>query len=125
MPSTSMASISSRILRAPRSAQIAVPPAPAMSSAVTIGAASRRTASTEAAPENDWAPSCRVRLPICSAMTAPNGMETSAVGRIVTLAMNHACWMNSLAWNGRRGRVAETSRAIAKRLPACRSAPVG
>ena len=46
MPSTCIASISSRILRAPRSAQIADPPAPAISSAVTIGLASRTTAST-------------------------------------------------------------------------------
>ena len=38
MPSTSIASISSRIVRAPRSAQIAEPPAPEISSAVTIGA---------------------------------------------------------------------------------------
>ena len=36
-------------------------------------------------------------------MTAPNGMATSAVGRIVTLAMNQACWMNSRTWNGRLG----------------------
>ena len=95
MPSTSMASISSRIFRAPRSAQIAEPPAPAISSAVTIGLASRRTARTEAAPVNDCAPSCRVSEPSCRAITAPNGIDTSAVGRIVTLAMNHACWMNS------------------------------
>ena len=46
MPSTSMASISSRILRLPRSAQIAEPPAPAISSAQTIGLASRTMAST-------------------------------------------------------------------------------
>ena len=57
MPSTSIASISSRILRDPRSAQMAEPPAPAMSSAVTIGDASRMTASTDAAPVKDWAPS--------------------------------------------------------------------
>jgi hypothetical protein len=50
IPRTSRASISSRILREPRSAQIADPPAPAMSSAVTIGEASRMTASTLAAP---------------------------------------------------------------------------
>lgn len=56
MPSTSIASSSSRIFRAPRSAQIADPPAPAMIRAVTIGPASRTTASTEAAPVNDCAP---------------------------------------------------------------------
>ena len=95
MPSTSIASISSRILRLPRSAQIAEPPAPAISNAHTIGLASRITASTEAAPVNDCAPSWRVNVPSCSAITAPNGMATSEVGRIVTLAMNQACSMNS------------------------------
>ena len=51
-----MASISSRILRLPRSAQIAEPPAPAISNAHTIGLASRTMASTLAAPTNDCAP---------------------------------------------------------------------
>src|SRR5438105_1853867 len=36
-------------------------------------------------------------------MTAPKGMLTRAVGRIFTLARNQLCWMNSLAWKGRRG----------------------
>ena len=81
MPSTSMASISSRILRAPRSAQIAEPPAPAISSAVTIGLASRSTARTDADPVKDCAPSCRVSEPSCRAMTAPKGIATSAVGQ--------------------------------------------
>ena len=57
-------------------------------------------------------------------MTAPNGMETRAVGRIVTLAMNHACWMNSLTWNGRFGRARSTSSASAKSEPDWRRAPV-
>jgi hypothetical protein len=50
---------------------------------------------------NDCAPICLVRLPICSASTAPNGIETSAVGSSVTLVTNQACWMNSCVWNGR------------------------
>src|SRR6476620_5884062 len=57
-------------------------------------------------------------------MTAPNGMDTRAVGRIVTLAMNHACWMNSLTWNGRLGSARMTSRARANSEPDCRRAPV-
>src|SRR6266516_632439 len=125
MPSTSIASISSRILRLPRSAQIAEPPAPAMSRAQTIGLASRMMASTLAAPVNDCAPSCRVRLPSCRAMTAPNGIATSAVGRIVTLAMNHACWMNSRNWNGRRNVSRPTSRNRANKRPLCRTPATG
>ena len=93
-----MASISSRILRAPRSEQIADPAAPAMISAAAIGAASRTTASTAVAPAKDWAPSWPVRLPTCSEITAPNGIETRIVGISVTLVMNQACSMNSRNW---------------------------
>ena len=57
-------------------------------------------------------------------MTAPNGIDTSAVGRIVTLAMNQHCWMNSLVWNGRRGRARRTSRTSAKSDPLWRRAPM-
>ena len=82
---------------------MAEPPAPAISSAVTMGAASRRTASTDADPVNDCAPSWRVSDPSWRAMTAPKGIATSAVGMIVTLAMNHACCRNSRIWKGRLG----------------------
>src|SRR3954463_2303544 len=57
-------------------------------------------------------------------MTAPKGMDTRAVGRIVTLAMNQACWMNSLTWNGRFGTARMTSRASAKSEPDWRRTPV-
>ena len=80
---------------------MAEPPAPAISNAVATGPASRTTARTEAEPTNDWAPNWRIRLLICSAITAPKGMATSAVGMIVTEAMNQACWRNSRSWNGR------------------------
>src|SRR4051812_29364612 len=118
MPSTIIASSSSRILRAPRSAAIADPPAPAISSDVAIGPASRTTARTAAEPVKDWAPNCLIRPPTWSAMTAPKGMATSAVGMIVTEAMNHACWRNSRVWNGRRNSPRATSRPKAKSLPA-------
>ena len=58
IPMTSMAEISSRIRRDPRSAHMAEPPAPAISRAVATGACSRTTASTMAAPSWDWAPIC-------------------------------------------------------------------
>src|SRR3954449_7875839 len=100
-PRTSIASISSRILRAPMSLQIAEPAAPAMMRAAAIGAASRTVASTAVAPAKDCAPSWPVRLPTCSEMTAPNGIDTRIVGISVTLVMNHACSTNSRNWNGR------------------------
>ncbi len=61
--------------RAPKSAAMAEPAAPAMSSAVAMGPASRTTASTAAEPVNDWAPNCLIRPPTCRAMTAPNGID--------------------------------------------------
>ena len=97
---------------------MAEPPAPAISSAVPIGAACWTTASTEAEPVKDWAPNCLISPPTWSAMTAPNGIATSAVGMIVTEAMNQACWMNSRSWNGLRNRFRKTSRANANSLPA-------
>ncbi len=51
-----MASISSRMVREPRSAVTADPAAPAISKAVTIGLPCWITASTLAAPVNDSAP---------------------------------------------------------------------
>ena len=69
-----------------------------MSSAAAMGAASRTTASTAVAPAKDWAPSWPVRLPTCSEITAPNGIETRSVGIRVTLVMNQACSRNSRVW---------------------------
>ena len=73
-----------------------------------------------AEPVKDCAPNCLIRPPTCSAMTAPNGIATSAVGTIVTEAMNHACWMNSRSWNGRRNSACATSTRARRRtsLPA-------
>ena len=98
---------------------MAAPPAPAMMSAVTIGPASRTTASTEAAPVNDCAPSWRTSEPSCSAMTAPNGIDTSAAGRIEHELMNQACWIE-LARPGTAAApmAAQVSRQKAKNVPA-------
>lgn len=120
-PMTSIASSSSRILREPRSAQIADPAAPEISSATMIGLACWITASTLAPPVKDWAPSCWVREPTWRAMTAPNGMETRAAGRIVTLATNQNCSMNSRTWNGLRKIARATATARAKSFPVSRS----
>ncbi len=122
-PSTSIASISSRILRAPRSEQIADPAAPAMISAAAMGAASRTTASTAVAPANDCAPSWPVRLPTWSEITAPNGMETRIVGSSVTLVMNQACSTNSRNWNGRVNIRLMTSTVMTAISPGPRMTP--
>ena len=56
MPMTSMAEISSRMVRAPSSEQMADPPAPASRRAVTMGEASRTVPMASTAPTNDAAP---------------------------------------------------------------------
>ncbi len=122
-PSTSIASISSRMVRAPMSAQMADPPAPATSNATTSGLACCTVASTLPAPVYDCAPSCFASEPNCIEMTAPNGIATNAVGRIVTLAMNQACWMNSRNWNGRWNTPRATSSPSANKRPVSRSIP--
>ena len=101
MPSTSIAAISSRMVRAPRSAQTALPPAPAISSAVTIGAACCTIARTLPAPVWLCAPNWRVSSPSSSAIVAPNGIVNSAVGSAETFVTNQVCSMYSRSWNGR------------------------
>ncbi|SKX09799.1 Uncharacterised protein [Mycobacteroides abscessus subsp. massiliense] len=60
-PMTSMASVSSRIVREPKSAVIAEPTAVAINIAATSGAAWRITASPLAAPASEVAPTCAAR----------------------------------------------------------------
>jgi hypothetical protein len=64
-PSTCNASSSSRILRAPRSAVIAVPATPASTIAVTNGANSRIDASTKKPPRRSLAPNSVRKLLAC------------------------------------------------------------
>ena len=91
MPNTCMAAISSRMVRAPRSAQIAVPPAPATTTTVTKGPICWTEAIPEIAPERSRAP----RSPsnrLTSKMTRRvNPSITRIVGMIETRVMNHAC----------------------------------
>ena len=72
MPSTISASSSSRILRAPRSAQIEVPTTPAMTIAQTSGANSRMTISANRPPRRSIAPN-RLRKPAAWMPAGPVG----------------------------------------------------
>src|SRR5690606_30736358 len=118
---TSIAASSSRILRAPRSAVIAEPPAPAISRAVATGAASRTMARTIAAPVVDSAPSWREKAPTCRAITAPKGIEISTTGMLVTLAMNQHWRRYSFHHMRTSGVLRSPSSEMAKRLPVSRS----
>src|SRR5436190_6672389 len=123
MPSTSRASISSRIRRDPRSAHMADPPAPAISRAVATGASSRTTASTMAAPMWAWAPSWRTNEPTCSEMTIPKGIEIRITGTVVTLIRNHIWLTNSSTGHGRRNTVCRASSPTEYILPASSTKP--
>ena len=96
-----------------------------VTSAVTIGPASRTIAITEAPPLSETAPSWRIRAPVCSAMIAPNGIATRQAGRIETLATNQHCCRNSRHWNGRRKTARPVSSDIATKLPVSRNSVVG
>src|SRR5690606_10153440 len=111
------------MVRAPMSAQIAAPAAPATINAQTMGEACWMMANTLTAPVNDAAPSWLTTWPSCSETTAPNGMDTSIAGRIDTPAMNQPCWMNSRVWNGRLNVNRTTSAPSANNFPVDSRAP--
>jgi hypothetical protein len=114
MPSTSSASISSRIVRAPRSAQIAVEPAPATTSTVTIGPSCVTAPSAAPAPVTSAAPnSCSSRLSVKMTSTV-SGMATARVGRNDTRTKNQPCWMNSRHWKGRSSALPVSTHMRAK-----------
>ncbi|BBZ00579.1 hypothetical protein MCHIJ_00160 [Mycolicibacterium chitae] len=101
-PITSMASVSSRMVREPRSALIAEPTAAAIRIAATRGAPCRITASPLAAPASAVAPSCPASRLNCTARVMLIGTAMNSVGTTAVRAMNTACSTNSQ--NGNRPR---------------------
>ena len=87
-PMTRIASISSRMVREPRSAAMADPTAPASSSEVTSGAPCRMTPRPVAAPENEVAPIWPAMLETWMDTITPMGMATSSVGNTDVDDMN-------------------------------------
>ena len=87
MPSTRIASISSRMVRAPRSAQIAVAPAPATTSTVTTGPSWVMVPNAVPAPDKSAAPISRSRILSVNATRTVNGMDTNSVGTNDTRAI--------------------------------------
>jgi hypothetical protein len=95
MPSTSIASISSRIVRDPRSAHIAVAPAPATIKTVTNGPTWVTAPNAAPAPDRSAAPSSRRRMLSVKLTRTVNGMATNNVGASETRATNQDCSKNS------------------------------
>jgi hypothetical protein len=98
-PITSIAAISSRIVRAPKSAQTAEPTAAASSSAATKGAPWRITTNPVAAPDSEAAPIWPASKVNWIASVTLIGIVTRTVGRKAVPAINAACAMNSPTWN--------------------------
>ncbi len=89
------------MVRAPRSAHIAVAPVPATTRTVTIGPISVTAALAAPVPEKSAAPnSCSRTLRVKTTRTV-NGMAISSVGTIATRATNHVCRKNSRQASGR------------------------
>ncbi len=95
MPSTSIASISSRMVRAPKSAQMAVDPAPATTSTVVNGPSWVTAPIAAPAPDRSAAPNWASRTLRVNMRRTVSGIETMMVGRNATLMMNQHCRMNS------------------------------
>ena len=117
MPRTSMASISSRIVRAPRSAQIAVAPAPATMRTVTIGPTWVTAPSAAPAPERSAAPISLSRMLSVKLTRTVKGMATNTVASMDTRAMNHDCSTNSRPCLTIDGNETNVSRVNAKNSP--------
>ena len=95
IPSTSIASISSRMVRDPRSAQMAVEPAPATINTVTSGPTCVTAPNAAPAPDKSAAPSSRNRMLSVKLISTVNGIATNSVGANATRAMNQHCSRNS------------------------------
>src|SRR5437588_6903686 len=108
-PSTCSASSSSRIFRAPRSAQIAVPATPASTIAVTNGANSRIDANTKNPPNRSSAPNNTRKFAACNpGAPYPNATVETSNGNQHNFNANKNCDTNSPPY-GYGGRNADTT----------------
>src|SRR5882762_2439981 len=124
MPSTRSASSSSRMVRAPRSAHIAVAPAPDTTSTVTIGPICVTAPNAVPVPEKSAAPNSTNKMLRVKTVRTVNGMDSIRVGTMDTRATNQDCSINSRHANGGLNSNTATSNAMAKNPPTARSGAV-
>ena len=105
------------MVRDPRSAHIAVAPAPATISTVTKGPTCVTAPKAAPAPDRSAAPSSRSRMFRVKLTSTVNGIATSTVGASDTRATNQDCSRNSRHWNGRWNRKRTASADIANSPP--------
>src|SRR5882757_9618147 len=120
MPITRIASSSSRIVRAPRSAHIAVAPAPATTSTSTIGPI-WIAARAAAVPDRSAAPISISKMLRMNTTNVVNGIASRSAGASDTRAMNQVWSRNSRQANGLVNSVTMVSSVNAKNPPTARS----
>ncbi|CNH65541.1 Uncharacterised protein [Mycobacterium tuberculosis] len=121
-PITFIASISSRMVRDPKSAHIAVEPAPATAMAVTTGPTCVTEASAAPAPERSPAPISTSRMFSTNTMSTVYGIDSMIVGKIETRATNQICSRSSRQAQGPRTAATKASMLRMKNWP---SASIG
>src|SRR5215212_2623143 len=117
MPNTSIASISSRIVRAPRSAQIAVDPAPATTSTVVNGPNWVTAPIAAPAPEISAAPNSLNKMFNVKISNTVSGIDTAIVGKNATRIKNQLFETNSRHSKGQRNSALAVSVHIRAKPP--------
>ncbi len=105
------------MVRAPRSAQIAVDPAPATTSTVVSGPSWVTAPIAAPAPDRSAAPNCASKTLRVKISSTVSGIDTMIVGRNATRMMNQHCRTNSRHWNGQRNSAFPVSTHIRKNPP--------
>ncbi len=121
MPITSRASISSLMVRAPKSAQMAVEPAPATTSTVVSGPSWVTAPNAAPAPDISAAPNSASKTFNVKVNNTVSGIAAMMVGRIVTLSRNQACRTNSRHSSGQRKTALTVNEDIRAKPPTCAS----
>ena len=121
MPITRSASSSSRIVRAPRSAQIAAAPDPETTRTVTKGPISFTVVTEAPVPDRSAAPNSTSRTLKRKTDRTVNGIAKNIAGNSDTRATNHVCSRNSRQAKGHLNNATNTSSDNAKKSPKLRT----
>ena len=121
MPITRSASISSRMVRAPRSAHMAVAPAPETTSTVTIGPIWLTVPIAAPVPAKSDAPNSVNRMLKVNTSNTEYGIVNISAGKTDTRATNQLWSMYSCHANGGLNICTKVSIVIAKKPPIART----
>lgn len=105
------------MVRAPRSAHIAVAPAPATTSTVTIGPICVTVPIAAPVPEKSAAPNSTSRMLNVNTNSTVNGIDSISVGTMDTRATNQVCRISSRHAKGGLNIATKVSSDMAKNPP--------